>query len=335
MQKILVIRFSSIGDIVLTATALNLFGEALPKAEIHYLTKKPFVPLIENHPRVQKIHALSENNFDNLLKELQSENFDFVLDLHSNFRSWKTILTLRKPFSVFAKPKLKFFMRLSLRMENTVIPHVCTRYYEAAWKCVRFFNPELSPTHFSPTLSFHLPDTLSIDSTLNGVSLTQAYSVVLGATFPTKKWPTAYFVSLINSLRLPVILLGGASEQAEAHEIANQLTVPYYNSTGKHTLTESAFIMAQTRFVITHDTGFMHIASALGMKVLSLWGSTAPELGFGPFQNPTHFTLEASGVTCHPCSRIGVKKCPKNHFQCMTNLTPESVRKELIERKIY
>ncbi|MBX7241046.1 MAG: glycosyltransferase family 9 protein [Bacteroidia bacterium] len=329
MQKILVIRFSSIGDIVLTATALNLLEQALPDARIHFLTKKPFVSLIENHPAVSQIHTLTKDNFPDLLRELQSENFDYILDLHNNFRSWRTVFTLRKPFATFPKPKAKLFLKLSLGIKKAEIPHVCDRYYQTAVKCVRYFHPEWNPGSFSPSLSFHFPKALLVPSVVNEIPLRDAYSIVLGATVPTKKWPSAYFVSLINEIGLPVILLGGESEKTEAEAISEKLNVPFYNSTGKHSLSESAGIMAQTRFVITHDTGFMHIASALQMKILSIWGSTAPELGFGPFQNLHHLTLEAGEVPCHPCSGIGKKECPKVHFDCMNRLTPERVMKLL------
>ena len=303
----------------------------MPQSEIHYLTKKPFKTLVANHPAVHTVHTLDEKSLSETLRALKSENFDYILDLHHNLRSYQTLITLKKPFSISPKLRFQLFLFLKMRLKNRYIPHVSLRHYQTAWKCVHYFRPELNPADFSPSLSFTIPDFVKTSSNLTHFPLDQAYSVVLGATYATKKWLPAYFVELINALGLPVILLGGNSEKEEASRIAHELTVPYYNATENHTLMQSAALMAQTRFVLTHDTGFMHIASALQMKILSLWGSTSPALGFGVFQNDRHFTLEIKELSCHPCAKIGLKECPKQHFACMKQLTPEIVIQKLKE----
>lgn len=328
--KILIIRFSAIGDIVLTAPALTLLRQALPEAEVHFLTKRAFTDLVKYHPTIHKVYALEDTKFSLLVNHLKAENYHFVLDLHQSLRSLRLLIQLRKPFALFQKPRLYLWLHVYLKWRSLKISHVCDRYVEAAQKCVRYFNPAFSPDALSPKLDFFMPmsDTLTKVLAFNPE---EAYSVVLGAAHPTKQWLPDYFISLINLLGKPVILLGGKAEMESAQDIGKQLHVPFYDGTGRYSLPESATLMAKTRFVITHDTGFMHIASALGMTIFSLWGSTSPKLGFGPYQNPTHFTIEMTNLSCHPCSRIGNKSCPQKHFKCMTWLTPPIVFDKIIK----
>ncbi len=153
--------------------------------------------------------------------------------------------------------------------------------------------------------------------------------VVLGGKFATKKWPTAYFIQLLNDLQRPVILLGGPDEAAEASEISQALTIPHHNAVGKVDLLQSAALMAASTFVITHDTGLMHIAVALKLPTVSIWGSTVPELGFAPYRSPNALIVQHPGLSCRPCSKLGHAKCPKGHFKCMNELTPEMVLKAI------
>lgn len=321
MKKILIIRFSSIGDIVLTSPIPKILGENIENAEIHFLTKKGFAPLIAYNPFISKVHTFDNDKLDEVIESLKKENFDFILDLHNNLRTLRIKWALRKASATFDKRSIARFLYTKLRMRNIKIANVTDRYIAAATKCLAHFG--YTERIESPQLAFYFPQDLS--PTLSGdFDFSSAYAIVLGATYETKKWLPAYFATLIESLQRPVVFIGGKEEQESLSFITQQISVPYFDAVGKFSLLEASYIMGKTQFVIAHDTGFMHIAAALGMKIFSLWGSTSPQLGFAPYK-ADNTSLEVTNLACHPCSKMGTKTCPKGHFKCMKELYPETV----------
>lgn len=327
-MKILIIRFSSIGDIVLTSPVIRTLRQNFPEAQIHFFTKKAYSDLVIHNPYISQVHFLEKDNLALKIKELQNLHFDYIFDLHHNLRSFRIKLALRKPAFTFQKQNWERYLFTKWKLKDTKIRHVVDRYLHT---CKEF--EQKTGNHFQydeKGLDFFIPPNETFPPLFdNNISLSNAITVVLSATHATKKWLPEYFISLLNDLNMPVILLGGKSEITESETIAKQLTCPYFNSVGKYSLLQSAALMTQTRFVLTHDTGFMHIAAALGMKIFSLWGSTSPELGFAPFK-AQNISLEIKDLYCHPCSKIGLDKCPEGHYKCMKDLLPEKV-KEIIK----
>lgn len=316
--KILVIRLSSIGDIVLTSPVLRSLRACLPEAEIHFVTKAPFVSLLAYNPHVNKVHAF-DGDLDATVKELKAEGFDYILDLHRNIRSRLIKSRLGLPASTYRKYRVPTVLSIKFGIGQLPPKHVVTRYGDTltALGCqldddgLEFFLPPEAETAAQDILAreFAAPPV----------------AVVLGGTHATKRWPKAYFVELLNGLDLPVILLGGKSEIEDAAWISERLQVHHLNAVAQYDLLLSSALMARCRYVITHDTGLMHIAVALDLKVFSLWGSTVPELGFSPYRAADAEILEVTDLGCRPCSKLGFEKCPKGHFRCMRDLTPEVV----------
>lgn len=329
-MKILIIRFSAIGDIVLTSPVIRTLRSNFPDAEIHFFTKKGMEDLLRYNPYISQVHLLEKDNLNLKIKELRNINFDYVFDLHNNLRTFWIKMCLQKPTFSFKKQNWDRYLFTKWKKKNREIRHVVDRYLDTC----RDFEQKtgILLKYDKKGLDFFLPEikTKKTSSVSKNINPKFSYSVVLGATHKTKKWLPTYFIQLLNEINLPVILLGGKSEMAEAEEIAANLTCTYYNSVGKHSLLESAYLMSQTRFVLTHDTGFMHIAAALGMKIVSLWGSTSPDLGFSPYMSD-NISLEMKDLACHPCSKIGLATCPEGHFRCMKDLLPNKVAEAIRE----
>lgn len=308
---------------VLCAPAINLLRHHLGQdAELHFLTKAAFAPLLAPNPKLSRIHSLKAD-LSETIRELRAENFDYVLDLHQSLRSLRVLLALRKPFSVFDKLSFRRWLFTRFRLRHLLISHVCERYTEAAKKCLQYLHIPLQ-ADFVAELDFFLSEAAEVRAEQLDFPFEGSYAVVLGATHATKKWLPAYFLETINRLGLPVVLLGGKAERKEAEEIIAGIKVPFFDAVGGFDLQTSAAMLSRTRFVLTHDTGFMHIAAAFRKPVFALWGSTAPSLGFAPYQTQ-HIPLELADLACHPCSKMGTANCPQGHFNCMRQLSPELV----------
>jgi len=149
---------------------------------------------------------------------------------------------------------------------------------------------------------------------------------VAGAQHGTKQMPEEKMVDICRKLNLPVILLGGKKEEALGKQIEKESGTNVLNAVGMYNINQSASIIRQSRLVITHDTGLMHIAAAFNKKILSVWGHTIPEFGFYPYQpDPASMIFETKGLSCRPCTKIGKEKCPKGHFRCMNDIKNDDI----------
>lgn len=323
VNKVLIIRFSSIGDIVLTTPVIRSLKMARPECEIHFLTKKAYGPLLEHNPHLHRIHFL-EDSFRHTARLLTAETFDHILDLHNNLRSLRVKWALRTKSSTFHKENLaKYRLVRQQKYPSEWLPHVVTRY-----------GATLAPLGVeldAKGLDIFYPTELDSWARKKLASLgSSPLAVVLGAKFNTKRWLPEYFVETINRLGRPVLLLGGSDATTDRDAILPQLQVASVDAVNQYSLLESTALLNQAEEVLSHDTGFMHIAAALGKKVYSLWGNTVPALGMTPY-NTESVILENTDITCRPCSKIGFEKCPKGHFDCMVQLTPDWVVEKLTQ----
>jgi len=323
--KILVIRFSSIGDIVLTTPVIRSLYNGISGVAIDYVTKASFKSLLQHNPYLRKIHTL-EDNLSELIATLKKQDYDYVVDLHRNIRSWRIKSALRSPSVTFDKQNWNKYKMTRFKRNDVHIPHIVKRYGAT----LSAFNLKLD----AGGLDFFLPEGI-LAKALSLLHQKQIFpdqqeilAVVLGASYFTKRWLTSYFAPLINQYGKPVLLIGGKDTRTEADQILTDLQVPYFDAVGSYDLLTSAALMKLCHAVLTHDTGFMHIAAAFGMPVFSLWGNTVPEFGMTPYKT-SYETLEVLGLPCRPCSKLGHDACPKGHFNCMTQLTPDRVLAKL------
>lgn len=322
LKKILLIRFSSIGDIVLTTPVVRALKEQL-NCKLHVLTKKQYQFLFSNNTNVDVVHSF-ENNIKETISQLKVENFDFIVDLQKSLRSIKIIKNLKKPNSSFTKLNVEKWLLVNFKINKLPNIHIVERYFEAV-KTLGVLNDNKGLEYYYPHSELINPNTIHADLTKGFIAF------VIGGQHFTKIMPAEKVASIISKLNLPVLLLGGPEDKLRGDEIVelakNNLVI---NTCGKYSLNGSASLIEQAGLVITNDTGLMHIAAAFKKPIISLWGNTVPEFGMYPYlpNNKEKFVIaEVKNLNCRPCSKIGHKKCPKTHFKCMLNQDEEFIVK--------
>ena len=311
--KYLIIRFSSIGDIVLTSPVVRGLKQQVKDAEIHFVTKKKHASIVTSNPYVDKVHVLNED-INGLFEELEDEGFDYVIDLHQNIRSNRIKNRLKVAAFSFEKLNLKKFLLIQFKVNRLPEKHVVDRYL----KTVSVFDVE----NDGKGLDFFIPEDEQFDKTRLPKLFQNGFMVfVIAGTYNTKKLPVSKIIEICNSIGFPVILLGGRNEMEAAAEIDSESGENVYNMVGKLSLNESASLIRDAKLVLANDTGLMHIAAAFKKKILSFWGNTVPEFGMYPYQpHPDSRILEIKELKCRPCSKLGYDKCPKKHFNCMNQI---------------
>ncbi|MES2835931.1 MAG: glycosyltransferase family 9 protein [Bacteroidota bacterium] len=322
MVKYLVIRFSSIGDIVLTSPLLRCLKQQVEGAEIHFLTKKGFANIVKNNPNVSKVYTIESSIYE-VLPQLKAEDYTYVIDLHYNLRSVMLKMRLNKLAFTFNKLNIKKWMLVNFKHSSLPKTHIVDRYLET----VKLFGVK----NDGKGLDFFIAKEEEIDVlTLPEVFHNGYVAFVIGAKHFTKRLPTKKIISICDKIKLPVLLLGGKEDEQNANEILKNSRATIYNACGKYSLQQSASLVKQATKVITHDTGLMHVAAAFNKEIISVWGNTVPEFGMTPYlatdAKPAKI-IEVNGLSCRPCSKIGFNKCPRKHFNCM-NLIDEN---EIIE----
>lgn len=321
-MKILIVRFSSIGDIVLTTPILSAIKEQKENVEIHYLTKSKFSILLEGNTDVDRIHTINKS-IDEIVNILKKENFDRIIDLHNNIRT----LALKKKLSVRADsfPKLNWEKWLLVKMNVDRMPklHVVDRYFKAV--------ESLGVVNRGEQCKLIIDEHVDVRAELN-VDPKKYIAVSIGAQFNTKRMTAELLVSVINSLDEAFVLVGGETDEDLAHDIISSVNKKVHNAVGKYSIKESASIVAQSKKLLTNDTGMMHIATCFNVHIVSVWGNTVPQLGMYPYypNNPELFSIhEVVNLKCRPCSKIGFDKCPKGHFNCMSMQNVDELVKDL------
>jgi ADP-heptose:LPS heptosyltransferase len=310
--KFLIIRFSSIGDIVLTTPVIRCIMLQYPNAEVHFATKKQFKVLVENNPYLDK-YFLLEKDLNPFIKTLQSENYDFIIDLHNNLRT--KIIKLRLGVKSYSFDKLNFNKWLLVNLKINQMPnvHIVDRYLKTV--------EELGIKNDNQGLDYFISEKDKVDlDSYNGFSNSLVFTAyAIGGQHFTKKLPTHKIIEICKQSKHTIMLLGGKEDFETGEAIQKAVGVKVINACGKYNLNQSASLLQQAEYVISHDTGLMHIAAALKKRIVSIWGNTVPEFGMYPYLTD-YQTIENKNLSCRPCSKIGYKKCPKGHFKCMEAL---------------
>jgi ADP-heptose:LPS heptosyltransferase len=326
LKKFLIIRFSSIGDIVLTTPIIRALKEQQEGSEVHFLTKKAFEQVIASNPFIDKIYTI-EKRIGEVVPDLRKEGYDEIIDLHKNFRSYGIRTKLKA--KAFSFDKLNFKKWLLVRFKINKMPdvHIVDRYFKAV--------EHLGVSNDNKGLDYFLEDDKEImtDSLLYGASK-GFVAFVVGAKHETKALPEEKIARIIGKLDYPVLLLGGPEDNNRGNRITTASGGHVKNCCGSFDLNISAMLVRQANVVITHDTGLMHIAAAFHKKIISVWGNTVPEFGMYPYLPPgkgeSHI-FQVKGLSCRPCSKIGFDKCPKGHFDCMMKIDEEEIVRKVKE----
>jgi ADP-heptose:LPS heptosyltransferase len=322
-MKILVIRFSSIGDIVLTSPVVRCLKKQLPDSEIHFLTRESYKDIIAFNPYIDHIHYLKED-LNSVIMELKKEHFDYVVDLHNNLRTLRIKLELRVKGDSVNKINFEKWLYVNFKWNIMPVAHIVDRYMNTV-RSLGVLNDEKGLDYFISS-----NDEIKIED----LPLTHMHgyiAIAIGAQHATKKLPIEKLKHLISLLHFPIIILGGNEDTIIGEELHLLDKYKVINACGKFSINQSASIVKNAKLVITHDTGLMHIAAAFKKKTISIWGNTVPEFGMTPYygneklEQSNSRIVEIENLSCRPCSKIGFQKCPKKHFKCMNEIDLEKI----------
>lgn len=282
----------------------------LDDVEIHFLTKEKHEELVRANPYIDKIHLL-QGNLSDVNQRLQKERFDYVVDLHHNLRSQIVKQNLR--VKTYSLHKLNVKKWLLVKFKINIMPniHIVDRLIDTV--------APLEIKNDMKGLDYFIPENEKFDFAQLPATHQNGYvAVVLAGTYHTKRFPAEKHLELLSKADVPYILLGGKSEVKLARKIEKETNRKVTNLCNKLTINQSALLVKEARLVIANDTGLMHIAAAFKKKILSIWGSTTPDLGMIPYLPDAASKMQrVDGLSCQPCSKIGRHQCPKKHFRCM------------------
>lgn len=324
MTKFLIIRFSSIGDIVLTTPVIRCLYKQMPNAEIHFLTKKEYKGIVISNPYIKKVMLL-EDSFDDMLGQLEKENYDYIIDLHHNLRTLKVKKHLKQVTSFsFNKLNIEKFVYTNFKINRLPKKHIVDRNIETL-NTLGVYNDGLGLDYFIPEMYNVNKEDIPTAHQLGYIG------IVIGAALATKKMPVQKLIHLCALINHPIILLGGKEDYENGKAIAMQDNIKIYNACGKFNLNESADLVRNAKLIITHDTGLMHIAAAFQKPIISIWGNTVASFGMFPYYGKNSMQkyeiVEVQKLWCRPCSKIGYNKCPRGHFNCMNKIDVNEVVK--------
>ena len=314
MKKILIIRFSSLGDIILSFPLINALKKEYPESEIHYLTKSVYKSIVELHPLVSKLILFSDEPLSRLRSEIQKEKYDLVLDIHKNFRSVSLTLFSGLKVNRYKKETIKkfFLVKFKINLFKEIIP-VYLKYIRAGGK------------GFSDKYKKFTSSNLRFDE-LKKYDFN--YTVVAPSSKHfTKTYPRERFARLINNLQYRAILVGDKTEKDNKICKYIEENTEAINMCGKFDYNQLANLLYNSDYVITNDSAILHFSEALGKKVRAFFGSTVKEFGFFP-QLEESKVFENKNLKCRPCTHIGLPACPLGHFKCMNELKIDTTNLE-------
>lgn len=289
---------------------IRCLKKQLNQPEIHFLTKEKHEDLLRGNPYIDRIHVLN-SNLTELVQQLQKEEFDYIVDLHHNLRSQFIKRNLRKKSFTLKKLNVKKWLLVQFKINILPKIHIVDRMMHAV--------APLGIKDDGCGLDYFIPEGESFSLENLPEEFRQGYvAIVLSGTYYTKRLPAEKHLEFLNRLNLPCILIGGKNEIKLAQQIEDKATGKVINLCHKLSINQSASIVKNAQLVISNDTGLMHMAAAFKKKILSVWGSTTPDLGMTPYlPHPASHVQKVEGLSCQPCSKIGRQYCPKRHFRCM------------------
>ena len=348
IKKILVIRFSSLGDVILSAPLLKILRETFTNARIDYLTKKGFSDVLKNNPDINNLIETDDNiNFTGLRelkKQIKQDSYDLIIDAHNNLRTFYLKLFLNSRKLKFKKYSFRKFLLVKFKIDLMKdCPPISERYCNILNPLLRGVSARLRnglegglPAAGKGVLPEILADEISKQNTekilteLNIPKDKKLICIVPSSKHFTKTYPVGYYAELINKFdknEYAFILIGKGDDKKNIDIIKSNASENVYDLCDKLSILELAELMKKCTLVIGGDTGPMHIAEALNIPLIMIAGSSVKEFGFYP-QNKKSYVFENNNLTCRPCSHIGRDSCPLGHFKCMKDVNPDVILSE-------
>jgi len=333
VRRILIIRFSSMGDVILTTPLIDLVHKTFPLARIDFCTKERFTYLVKSNPKIHKvIKAKNLLNYD-ALKDLRMlikmSSYNMIIDAQNNLKSTYLKYFQDAKVLTFNKHSLKKFLLVNFKinlLKNE--PPISVRYRQIIRKftTAEDLNEKILPELFTDPVSER-----SIDKMLETLEIkpgTKLICIPAVSGHFTKTYPAEYYADVINGYsdnNTVFFLTGRSADSGNIQKIKDLTKVKrVYDLCDRLEIEDMISLVKRCSLMICGDTGPMHIAEALNVPVIMAAGSSVREFGFYP-QNEKAVVLENNSLKCRPCSHYGKAKCPKRHFKCMMELTPEKV----------
>lgn len=317
-MKILFIRLSSIGDIVLTTPLVRCVNQQIANVEIHYLCKDSYRLLLSSNPNIHQLHTF--NKEDKTLKNrLKDEKFDYVIDLQHNRHSKSICRYLKVSHRSFPKLNVRKWILVNFKINLLPNVHIVDRYFKAL--------EDLNVTNDNKGLDFYISD--QYIHQIQKENLPEVFvAVAVGSKHNTKQLPKEKLLEISQKTDIPFVFLGDKNDAVIVEYLQTHLQKPSYNLCGKLNLQESADCVSKAKILLCGDTGLMHIAAALNTPIVSIWGNTVPAFGMYPYMpmnQDKYVIVENKKLFCRPCSKLGFKRCPLGHFKCMQSLSVEEI----------
>jgi heptosyltransferase-2 len=330
IHKTLVLRLSSIGDVILATPFIRALKEAFPGMSLDVAVRREFAELLAHNPRIDRCIEVDTREGSAGLRALRvtlrERGYDAVFDLHNNFRT----RLLRRGVAPLTRVVRKRSIRrlLLVRWKLNLLraePGISARYQETF--------AGLGVTADAGPPEVFVPDAMreAVFARLRGLGVPDDATVIglaPGARHFTKRWPAEHWASLASALTREegtrLLLFGGAEDREVADAIAQAAPARAVNLCGALSLLETAAALSRCAAACTNDSGLMHLATARSIPVVALFGSTVRELGFFPL-GAANTVLEIPGLACRPCTHIGRSRCPEGHFRCMRDIAPATV----------
>ena len=313
VKKLLIIRLSSLGDILLTTPVIRAIKKDYPEIKIDFVLRKEYHDLLKLNPYIDEIFLFNndKNETEKLKSVIQNNNYDLIIDLQNNIRSKKLLRNNRTIIKSFKKNNLKKFLLVHFKINKFKNALSITERYA---QTIEIFNLD--------------KEGLDLFSDKNPVQLKGDYANLVGlcpgAKHFTKMWSKEYFVELGRILEQNgyyVVLFGGKDDKQLCEEIRSKLPEAI-NLCNDNDILQTATDMKMCKTIFCNDSGLMHTATAVKVPVIAFFGSTVKEFGFAPYKSKS-LVLENNNLSCRPCSHIGRSKCPKKHFKCMLDIPPQ------------
>ncbi|MFC1546496.1 glycosyltransferase family 9 protein [bacterium] len=325
MKKILIIRFSSMGDIILTTAFIRACRKKYPASEIFFLTKKKFQDVLKFNPDIKKVFTLGDEPLFDVINQIKNEDIDQVFDLHRNIRSFVAALLLKCRVKRYSKNILK--RRILVLTKKFLGKNISIRQ-----RYINCLNKDDKEITNSLTKIYLADEEISRAKEIIKYNEADIYiGINMGARWAAKKWIPENYAELIQRLAFnsKVVVFGDKYDKTFNETVFGQIPESCNKNiidlTGKLDIRELFACIKLCNRIVTTDSAVMHASQALDIPVVALFGPTVRNFGFWePRENDK---LIEKQVSCRPCSLHGLNICPKKHFKCMRDISVEEVYK--------
>jgi heptosyltransferase II len=345
IKRILIIRLSSMGDIILTFPVIEALKNSFPSSEIFYLTKNKYKDLLKDHPQIDYLLELDSegkhknvSGFVTLIKELNGFDFDLIIDLHANLRSFFVRRLVRgKAKLKYKKRGIQRFLIVHCKFLKMKSKHTIDLYLDVL-KRLKFKGSATGwMDSWNRIPKYHLEDKNNVFAQQflkeKGWKDEMLIGMAPGARWKTKIWDKEKFAEtgkiLSEQFSAKILLCGDESDRERIGWIGNFIRKDKSINALNLPLNHLAGVIHRCTVFISNDSGLMHLASSLGIPTIAIFGPTHPKLGFAPLGLMDRVLMV--GEKCSPCSLHGEKQCYQDKRYCMEKILPSDVV-EIVER---